>query len=224
LGTPGQNSIADRAGLCSDGPAGVQGAETDMDMAYVAAFLGGLLVFFATHLFSAFRRRDGQGIVGAFGAGPYKGLYSLLTLAGFIALVWGYANIKPWILLADPPSFMRHIAMALMIPAMILIVAAYVPTGFIKKAVKHPMLTAVKIWALAHLLVNWDVGSLVLFGSFLAFGVIDRIAAKKRGDVGAAEATPNVLGDLISLAVGLALYGVLVYELHYILFGIDLYA
>ena len=94
----------------------------------------------------------------------------------------------------------------------------------IKKAVKHPMLTAVKIWALAHLLVNWDLGSLILFGSFLLFGVIDRIALKRRGDVGAAEATPNVLGDLIALAVGLALYGVLVYELHYILFGIDLYA
>jgi uncharacterized membrane protein len=68
------------------------------------------------------------------------------------------------------------------------------------------------------------LGSLILFGSFLLFGVIDRIALKRRGDVGAAEATPNVLGDLIALAVGLALYGVLVYELHYILFGIDLYA
>lgn len=204
--------------------AGAQGAESVMDMAYVGAFLGGMVVFFGTHFFSAFRRRDGQGVVGSLGAGPYKGLYSLLTIAGFIALAWGYANLKPWIPLADPPSFMRHIAMALMIPAMVLIVAAYVPTGFIKKVVKHPMLTAVKIWALAHLLVNWDIGSLILFGSFLMFGVIDRIALKRRGDAGAAEATPNVVGDLIALAVGLALYGVLVYELHYVLFGIDLYA
>jgi uncharacterized membrane protein len=195
-----------------------------MDMAYVGAFLGGMVVFFGTHLFSAFRRRDGQGVVASLGAGPYKGLYSLLTVAGFIALVWGYANLKPWIPLADPPSFMRHIAMALMIPAIVLLVAAYVPTGFIKKAVKHPMLTAVKIWALAHLLVNWDIGSLILFVSFLMFGVIDRIALKRRGDSGAAEAIPNVVGDLIALSVGLALYGVLVYELHYVLFGVDLYA
>ena len=194
-----------------------------MDVAYVVAFLGGLLVFFATHYFSAFRRRDGQGLLEALGPGPYKGLYSLLTLAGFIALIWGYANLKPWMTLADPPSFMRHIAMALMLPAMVLIVAAYVPTGFIKKAVKHPMLTAVKVWALAHLLVNWDVGSLILFGAFLVFGVVDRIALKKRGDVGAATATPSVMGDLIALVVGLGLYGGLVYELHYILFGIDLY-
>lgn len=194
-----------------------------MDVAYVVAFLGGLLVFFATHFFSAFRRRDGQGLAEKLGPGPYKGLYSLLTLAGFIGLVWGYANLKPWMTLADPPAFMRHVAMALMLPAIVLLVAAYVPAGYIKKAVKHPMLTAVKVWALAHLLVNWDVGSLILFGSFLMFGVIDRIALKRRGDVGAATASPKVLGDLIALAVGLGLYGALVYELHYLLFGIDLY-
>ena len=195
-----------------------------MDLAYVIAFLGGVLVFFATHYFSAFRRRDGSGLVKSLGPGPYKGLYSLLTIAGFVALIWGYANLKPWITLAEPPDFMRHIAMTLMLPAIILLVAAYVPAGFMKKTVKHPMLAAVKIWALAHLLVNWDVGSLILFGSFLLFGVVDRIAVKRRGDVGAAAATPNIMGDLISLVVGLAVYGLLVFELHYILFGIDLYA
>lgn len=195
-----------------------------MDVWYLAAFFGGLAVFFGTHLFSAVRNRSGDGLPDVIGRGPYMVLYSILTVAGFAALVWGYAMIKPWIYLADPPPWMKHITMALMLPAIILIVAAYVrPTGFIKKAVKHPMLTAVKLWAFAHLLVNWDVGSLILFGSFLAFGVIDRIAVKRRGDVGAANASPNVLGDLISIAVGTALYGVLVYEVHSILFGIDLY-
>lgn len=190
---------------------------------YLVAFFGGLLVFFGTHFYTAVRKRDGSGLADVLGRGPYMAIYSILTTAGFVALVWGYAYIKPWIYLADPPSWMRHITMALMLPAVILIVAAYVrPTGFIKKAVKHPMLTAVKLWAFAHLLVNWDVGSLILFGAFLAFGVIDRIIVKRRGDVGAANATPNVLGDLISIAVGSALYGLLIYELHSILFGIDL--
>jgi uncharacterized membrane protein len=193
-----------------------------MEWAYLAAFLGGLTVFFGTHLFSAFRRRDDEGLVDVMGRGPYMVVYSVVTLAGFVAMIWGYALIKPWITLGVPPDWFRHIAMALMLPAMVLIVAAYVrPTGFIRKAAKHPMLVAVKLWARAHLLVNWDVGSLILFGSFLVFGVVDRIAVKRRGDVGAAAAAPNVLGDLISLAVGLALYGVLVYELHYILFGVD---
>jgi uncharacterized membrane protein len=193
-----------------------------MEWGYLAAFLGGLAVFFGTHLFSAFRRRDDQGLVDVMGRGPYMVVYSVITTAGFVAMIWGYALIKPWMTLGIAPDWFRHIAMALMLPAMVLIVAAYVrPTGFIRKAAKHPMLVAVKLWALAHLLVNWDVGSLILFGSFLVFGVIDRIAVKRRGDVGAAAATPNVLGDLISLAVGLSLYGVLVYELHYVLFGVD---
>ena len=193
-----------------------------MDIWYIVAFLGGLILFFGTHFFSAFRNRTGDGLPDILGRGPYMAIYSVLTAAGFIALVWGYAMIKPWIYLADPPPWMKHITMALMLPAIILIVAAYVPTGFIKKAVKHPMLTAVKLWALAHLLVNWDVGSLILFGSFLAFGVIDRIAVKRRGDVGAANAKPNVLGDLISIAVGSALYALLVYQLHAILFGVTI--
>lgn len=193
-----------------------------MDLWYLVAFGGGLVVFFGTHLFSAFRRRDGEGLISWIGVGPYKGIYSVLTLAGFAALVWGYGNVKPWIFLADPPPWTRHIAMALMLPAIVLIVAAYVPTGFIKKAVKHPMLVAVKLWAFAHLLVNWDVGSLILFGSFLAFGVIDRIALKGRGDIGAAAAEPNVLGDLIALAVGAALYALLLYELHRIITGVGL--
>lgn len=193
-----------------------------MDIWYIVAFLGGLILFFGTHYFSAFRNRSGDGLPDIIGRGPYMALYSVLTAVGFIALVWGYAMIKPWIYLADPPPWMKHVTMALMLPAIILIVAAYVPTGFIKKAVKHPMLTAVKLWALAHLLVNWDVGSLILFGSFLAFGVIDRIAVKRRGDVGAANATPNVLGDLIAIAVGAALYGLLVYQLHAILFGVSI--
>jgi uncharacterized membrane protein len=193
-----------------------------MDLTHLAAFFGGLLVFFGTHFYTAFRRRDEDGVAGMMGRGPYMAFYSLVAVIGFVALVWGYAYLKPWITLGFPPDWMRHVAMALMLPAMVLIVAAYAPpTGFIKKAVKHPMLAAVKLWALAHLLVNWDVGSLILFGSFLLFGVVDRIAVKRRGDVGAANAQPNVLGDLIALAVGAALYGLLVYELHYRLFGVD---
>jgi len=193
-----------------------------MELAYIAAFFGGLLVFFGTHFYTAFRRRDEDGVAGMLGRGPYMAIYSVISVIGFVALIWGYAYLKPWMTLSLPPDWMRHIAMALMLPAMVLIVAAYAPpTGFIKKAVKHPMLTAVKLWALAHLLVNWDVGSLILFGSFLLFGVVDRIAVKKRGDGGAANAQPNVLGDLIALAVGAALYALLVYELHYRLFGVD---
>ncbi|MEZ6028797.1 MAG: NnrU family protein [Hyphomonadaceae bacterium] len=192
-----------------------------MDVWYLPAFFGGLVLFFGSHLFTTFRSRTETGLAARTGRGPYMGLYSLVAGAGLAAMIWGYAYLKPgWFYLGTPPDWMRHVTMALMLPAVILIVATYMPpTGFIKKAVKHPMLTAVKLWALAHLLVNWDLASLILFGSFLVFGVVDRIAVKRRGDMGAAAATPNILGDLLSIAVGLALYLLLVYQLHGDLFG-----
>lgn len=192
-----------------------------MDVWYFPAFFGGLVLFFGAHLYSAFRSRAEGGLAARMGRGPYMGLYTLVSGIGLAALIWGYAHIKPgWIQLGVPPDWGRHIAMALMLPAMVLIVAAYMrPVGFIKTAVKHPMLAAVKLWALAHLLVNWDLSSVILFGSFLAYGVIDRIAVKRRGDMGAAGAKANVLGDLLSIAVGIALYLLLVYQLHGDLFG-----
>ncbi len=196
-----------------------------MELLYMLAFFAGLLLFFGTHYYTAFRSRDENSLAVRLGWPAYMGLYSLLTLVGFVALVWGYGMLKPWIPLATPPYWTRHITMALMLPAMILIVAAYMrPAGFLKKAVKHPMLLAVKIWALAHLIANWDLASFILFGSFLIYGVVDRIAVKRRGDMGAATIKPNVLGDLLSIAVGLALYLLLIYELHYLLIGVDVLA
>jgi uncharacterized membrane protein len=191
-----------------------------MDLPYIAAFLGGLAIFFATHYFSAFRSRADGGLAQRLGRGPYMGLYSLLTLVGFVLMVWGFGNIKPWIPIWTPPYWTRHVAMLLMLPAMVLIVAAYAPTGFMKKAIKHPMLAAVKLWALAHLTANGDLGSIILFGAFLIYGVVDRIAVKRRGDVGAANANPTILGDMIALAVGGALYAAIIFYLHPLLFGV----
>ncbi len=196
-----------------------------MELWYMLAFFAGLLVFFGMHYYSAFRSRDENSLAVRMGRGPYMGLYSILTLAGFVAMVWGYGMLKPWIPLAVPPPWTRHITMALMLPAMVLIVATYMPpAGFIKKGVKHPMLAAVKVWALAHLIANWDLASVILFASFLIYGVVDRIAVKRRGDVGAANIKPNVLGDLLSIAVGLALYLLFIYEVHYMLVGVDVLA
>ena len=69
--------------------------------------------------------------------------------------------------------------MVLMLPAFILLIAAYVP-GQIKARLKHPFLVAIKTWALAHLIANGDLASIILFGSFLAYAVYDRITLKRR--------------------------------------------
>ena len=95
------------------------------------------------------------------------------------------------------------------------------PAGHIKKTLKHPMLVAVKLWALGHLLANGELNSIILFGSFLAYGVIDRIAVKKRGDNGPpADLKPNVMGDVLSVVVGLGVYAAIAFWLHPILFGV----
>jgi uncharacterized membrane protein len=187
---------------------------------YEAAFFGGLAIFFATHYFSAFRSRAEGGLAHRLGRGPYMGLYSVLTLVGFVLMVWGFANLKPWVPLWNPPTWTRQVAMLVMVPAIVLIVAAYVPTGFIKKAVRHPMLAAVMLWAFAHLIANGDLASILLFGAFLVYSVVDRIAVNKRGDVGAANADPNILGDLLAIAVGGGLYAAIIYYLHPLLFGV----
>jgi uncharacterized membrane protein len=190
----------------------------------LAAFYGGLAVFFATHFFTAFRSRDERGLAHRMGRGAYMGLYSLLSLAGFVAMAWGFSEMRPWQPIWSPEEYpwTRHVAMTLMLPAILLIVAAYLPTGYIKKAVGHPMLIAVTLWALAHLIANGDLGSVVLFGSFLVFSVVDRVLVARRGDRGAAAAQPNILGDLLAVAVGGALYAALIYGLHLVLFSVPI--
>ncbi len=167
----------------------------------------GLLIFFVVHLVpteSDLRR----GLVDRLGANGYKAVFSILSLIGFVLIVVGFGKLQVmpgknpeiW----APPVWTRHLAFLLMLPSFVLIVAAYVPSH-IRTAVKHPMLAGVKLWALAHLLANGDLASIILFGSFLAYGVYDRISVKRRG-VMPAPAPAGVLNDAIVLAAGAALY------------------
>lgn len=184
----------------------------------------GLALFFAVHLLpTAPEVRD--GFRARLGEGPYKIAFSVVSLIGFAVIVLGYHKMQlhpgknP--VLYDPPEMMRHITMALMLPAMILLVAAYVPSK-IRTMVKHPMLAAVKLWALAHLLSNGDVASLLLFGSFLAYGIYDRISVKKRGALGplGTKQSSSIVNDVIVVAVGTALYFALVHGGHEWLIGV----
>jgi len=182
----------------------------------------GLVIFFGTHLFTSFRSRaPGRDLRAKLGEGPYMGLYSVLALAGFVLIVWGYGAARPAPILYMPPTWMAHLNLVLMLPTMILLVAAYAPTGRIKKAAKHPMLAAVKIWALGHLLANGELNSVILFGSFLAYGVIDRIALKRRGNVGPGpDAAVSPMGDIAAIVIGSAAYAAILFWLHPILFGV----
>lgn len=185
-------------------------------------FIIGLVVFFGVHLFSAFRNRTaGHNLRESMGEPKFLGIFSLITLAGFILLIWGYGEARPGALLYTPPIWTRHLNYILMPIALILLVASYAPTGHIAKAAKHPMVLATKIWAVGHLLANGELTSVILFGSFLAYGVISRIAAKRRGDLGAgAVEAPSAMGDVLSIGIGLAASAAIILYLHPILFGV----
>jgi uncharacterized membrane protein len=94
-------------------------------------------------------------------------------------------------------------------PACVLLVAAYLP-GRIKRTARHPMLLAVKLWALGHLFANGDLGGILLFAAFIAWAGYDRVAVKRRAMDGAAAAPAAEKGpwtnDLIAIVVGTVLY------------------
>ena len=185
----------------------------------------GLAVFLATHVFVSFREARAR-VIERVGLSFYRTLFVIISLVGLALIIWGYAQYRAHdlIQLWSPPAFMRHITIGLVFFAAIFIVAAFFPSH-IKTRLKHPMLAGVKAWALAHLLSNGDLGSVLLFGTFLAWGVYARIAAKRRGDIGAA-ATPAPDGwtsDVIVVALGTAIFLALGFWFHPYVIGVPVF-
>ena len=181
----------------------------------------GLVLFFAAHVFTTKREARAQAIA-RLGEGTYKILYSLVSLAGLALIIWGFAHYRAtgWIDVWTPPTAFKHITVALMLPAVILVVASYI-RGRIYTALKHPMLAGVKLWAAAHLLANGDLGSIILFGSFLGWAVFDRISLKHRADTGAPPIPVGGPGnDLIAVAVGIVAYLALAFAFHPVVIGV----
>jgi len=178
----------------------------------------GIIVFLGLHLLPTVPDLRAK-FAGSLGETGYKALFSLLSVAGFVLLVYGFAK-APIVQVWSPPSWTRFVAIVLMLPAFIFLVAAYVP-GRIKAKLKHPFLVAIKTWALAHLIANGDLASIILFGSFLAYAVFDRITLKRREATGliTVPATGPPRNDLISVVLGAVLYVVFLVWLHPLLIG-----
>ncbi|HXX06899.1 MAG TPA: NnrU family protein [Pseudolabrys sp.] len=183
----------------------------------------GLLVFLGAHIFVSLRGTRAD-VIARIGLHVYRGVFALVSLVGLLLIVWGFAQYRAheWIQLWSPPGFMRHITVGLMLFATIFIVAAFVPSH-IKTRLKHPMLAGVKTWAFAHLLSNGDLGSMLLFGAFLAWGVYARIAAKRRGDVGSQTAPAGWGNDAIVVVVGIVVYLALGYVFHPVVIGVPVF-
>lgn len=156
------------------------------------------------------------------GPGAWKAIYSVIALTGFVLIVYGYglsrqAPIELW----SPPTWTRHLASLLMLPAFILLAAAYVPGTRIKQRIGHPMTMSVKVWALAHLLSNGRLADVFLFGSFLAWAVLVYIAARKRDRAaGVTYPAVGVSRDLIAVVIGVVMTAVFAKWLHVWLIGV----
>ncbi|MCW5688834.1 MAG: NnrU family protein [Pseudolabrys sp.] len=183
----------------------------------------GLAVFHASHLFVR-RRAARAAAIERLGMSGYRIAFSVVSIAGLAMIVWGFGHYRAsgWIDIWYPPAFMRHITELLMLFASVFLVAAFIPSH-ITARLKHPMLASVKTWALAHLLANGDLGSILLFGSFLAWGVIARIAAKKDGETAAPVAPSGYVGDILVVVIGLALYLALGFLFHPYLIGVPVF-
>src|SRR5215470_12868224 len=164
----------------------------------------GIILFLGLHLLPTVPDLRNP-LIGRLGEKRYKALFALLSVVAFVVLVWGFAR-APVIQVWSPPSWTRWVAIVLMIPAFILLVAAYVP-GQIKAKLKHPFLVAIKTWALAHLAANGDLASIILFASFLAYAAYDRITLKGRPDRGIVVAPRSgpPSNDVIAVVLGVAL-------------------
>jgi len=201
----------------------------------------GLILFLGAHSIRMVADDWRTQAIASWGEKPFKGVYSLMALVGFYAMVTGYAEARlQTVALWTPPIATRHVSVLLMLFASVLMAAAYVPRNHLKMRMGHPMVLSVKVWALAHLLANGNLADVVLFGSFLVWSVFNFKAARARDRAAAPEAlrlqadgaenTNAVPGDqpianttatLLTVLIGVALWALFVFYLHVQLVGVS---
>ena len=142
----------------------------------------GIALFLGVHVFSASFRDLRARIVERFGLGAYKGGHAVIAATGLALIIYGFIAYRAQGLIQiwSPPEGMRYVALPLVWFAFVALASRRAPPSRIRSVLRHPTLVGVKSWSLAHLLANGDLGGLILFGSFLAFAVYDRIVVKRR--------------------------------------------
>ena len=182
----------------------------------------GLVLFLGVHSVRIVAEGWRTQTMARLGEGPYKGIYTVVSLVGLGLIIWGFGVARETpTMLWMPPRGMRHAAALLTLIAFVFLAAAYVPRNAIKARLHHPMVLAVKTWALAHLLSNGSLAHVILFGSFLAWGVANFIAARKRDRaLGTRYPAGNLAGTATTVVVGVAAWAVVALWLHGALIGI----
>jgi uncharacterized membrane protein len=191
----------------------------------MSVLLLGLVLFLAAHSVRIVADGWRSRTIARLGEGPWKGIYSLVSLAGFVLVVWGYglARQQP-VPLWDPPAWTRQLTALLMLASFVLLAAAYVPRNGLKARLRHPMVLSVKVWALAHLLANGMLADIVLFGAFLAWSVFDYRAARLRDEAaGTSDAAGSAGAAVAAVMVGVFAWALFAFWAHGWLFGVPVY-
>ncbi len=189
-------------------------------------FVVGLALFLGLHSVRIFADGWRTRVRDRLGPNAWRGLYSLVSIVGFGLLVWGYGLARrESSSLFFPPVWTAHLAGLLMVPVFVLLAAVYVKGTRIKAKIGHPMIAAVKVWALGHLLANGRVVDVILFGSFLAWAVLCFRASRRRDRAAGVKYEPGPASrDLVAVVVGVVLWAVFAFALHVRLIGVAPFA
>ena len=189
----------------------------------MAMLVLGLVLFLGAHSVRIVADGWRTRTLARMGEGRWKGLYTLVSLAGFALIVWGYGQARQQpVPLWYPPRGMNHAAALLMVISFVFLVAAYVPGNAFKAKVHHPMVISVKVWAFAHLLANGNLADVVLFGSFLVWAIADFASSRRRDRVAGTTYAPGRTGPTVVAAlVGLVAWAVFAFWAHAFLIGVS---
>ena len=188
----------------------------------MAVLIFGLVLFLGVHSTRIFADGWRSAMIAKIGPLPWKGLYAIASIAGFIVIIWGFRMARAdTLVLWSPPVWTRHVAALLLVFSFILLAAAYVPRNSFKARLHHPMVLGVKVWALAHLLANGVAASVVLFGAFLVWSVLSYRSARQRDRAANIVYPPGTAaGTAMTVAVGLVGWSVFAFFLHGPLIGV----
>ncbi|CAG9242207.1 NnrU family protein [Paraburkholderia caribensis] len=182
----------------------------------------GLLLFLGGHSVRIFAEDWRKARIARMGEKNWKAAYSVVSLIGFVLIIWGYgiARREPTVLWS-PPLWAPHLAGLLTLAAFILLPAAHAPGNHFKAIFRHPMTLGVALWALAHLLANGTLNALVLFGAFLVWAVLDFAAALRRDRVeGVVYPSGALSRDVMPVVAGVILWVAFAFLLHGWLIGV----
>jgi len=183
----------------------------------------GLVLFLGIHSARIFADGTRTAFIAQRGANAWKGLYTVLSLAGFALIVWGFgqARLQPVLLWAAPPAWIKHVAALLTLISFVLVSAAYVPGNGIKARLHHPMTLGVKVWAFAHLIANNTLADLLLFGGFLVWSIVLFTTARRRDRAAGTLYPPgSAPRTVLTVVVGTVLWAVFAFWAHGWLIGV----